>query len=382
MLEFLEGVNFEEIIKPNKEWNEDQLGKQVDFYLGEDFAIENYTLAILGTIEDRASISNHGCGKGANEIRKELYELYPHFTMPSTIDLGNIIQGKTIRDSQIALQKIVEYLLENKITTIIIGGGHDLSYGQYMGHQVENETMNVVVIDEKINIKVSDEIDSASFLWHIIQQEKPKLTKCTHIGHQMFYNNPNSIKRLEKHYFDAFRLGKIRKDIIEIEPYLRSADMVSFDMSSIKSAECPANASTSPNGFLGEEVCAIARYSGFSNKVNTFGLYEMNPYFDQNNQGAKQASQIIWYFIEGFTGRRKDFPKEEGCDFTQYIVQLTGASVDIVFWKSNFSGRWWMEIPSTKENEASEFLPCTYRDYLTAQKDELPDRWMKAYSRM
>jgi formiminoglutamase len=380
MLDFLQPINLENIQNPNKEWTSFQLGKHVSFNDGSGFDIEDFKLAIVGVEEDRSSTDNSGCGKGANHIRTELYQLYTHFDMPSIIDLGDIKNGQTVKDSQIALKEILKLLFEQKITVIVIGGGHDLTYGQFRAYENRLNPINVVIVDEKIDILESPIINSSSFLWHVINHQPLFLNTCTHLGHQIFYNSPKSIDILESLHHQALRLGEVRKSMIEVEPYLRDADILSMDLSAIRSSECPANAVTSPNGFTGEDACQISRFAGFSNKVSSFGLYELNPYFDNNKQGAKQASQILWYFIEGFSGRKADYPSAEDKNFMQYIVRLESADNEITFWKSTFSNRWWMEIPQTAGEV--KYLPCSYSDYQTALEDELPDKWMRAYGRL
>ena len=380
MLDFLEPLEIKKIKYPNTKWTDFQLGKHTTFNDGTPFDISEFKLAIIGMEEDRNTINNIGCGKSANEIRKELYQLYTHFKMPKLIDLGDIKNGKTVKDTQVALSEVLKLLFKNKITVIIIGGGHDLTYGQFMAYKDELHPVEMVIVDEKIDVEESKEITSSSFLWHIINQEDHFLSNITHLGQQMFYNSPKSVDILESLNHQVLRLGEVRKSIIEVEPFLRAADILSIDLSAIKSSECPANATTSPNGFLGEEACQISRFAGFSNKISSFGLYEMNPIFDNNNQGAKQASQILWYFIEGFSGRRPDFPSEENKNFMQYFVRLESADTEIIFWKSTFSNRWWMEVP--QKNGEIKYLPCSNADYQTALKDELPDKWMRAYNRL
>lgn len=61
----------------------------------------------------------------------------------------------------------------------------------------------------------------------------------------------------------------------------------------------------SPNGFYGEEICAISRYAGISDKVSSFGIYEYNSKHDSNYQTAHLIAQMIWYFIEGVNYRPK-----------------------------------------------------------------------------
>jgi len=380
MLEFLQPIDLKDIQEPNKEWTSFQLGKHITINEGAGIDLEDYKLAIIGLEEDRSSTDNSGCGKGVNHIRTELYKLFVHFDMPSIIDLGDIKNGDTVKSTQIALKEILKELFEHKITVIIIGGGHDLTYGQFLAYENNSNPTEIVIVDEKIDIEENLVINSSSFLWHIINHEPNFLNNCTHLGHQIFYNSPMSIDILESLHHQALRLGEVRKSMIEVEPFLRDADLLSMDLSAIRSSECPANAVTSPNGFTGEEACQISRFAGFSNKISSFGLYELNPYFDNNKQGAKQASQIIWYFIEGFSGRKADYPSAEDKNFIQYIVRLESAENEIAFWKSDYSNRWWMEIPQS--DGEIKFLPCSYNDYQTALEDELPDKWMRAYAKL
>lgn len=379
--DYLEELKLEELNQKQVPWQRSQLGSMVDFELKGELEIESYSLAIFGVGDDRGSKDNQGCGSGLNKIRQELYDLFVHFNVPKIIDLGNIRLGHSARDTQIALKQVVAELLDKRITPIIIGGGHDLTYAQFQAYENRIHDVDVVVIDEKIDLSESKEVNSSSFLRHIITHQPNFLFSATHIGHQLFYNDPQSIDTLEALSYDVIRLGQVKKDIFEMEPIMRNADMLSFDLSALKSSDAPANALTSPNGLSGEEACQLCRFAGFSNKTSSFGLYEFNPYFDQNNQGAKQASQMVWYFIEGFANRKEnDYPSENNNEFVKYMVKLESSDYEINFWKSNYSNKWWMEVPQKNLNH-NKYIPCSYKDYENAMRDELPDKWMKVYSK-
>jgi hypothetical protein len=55
---------------------------------------------------------------------------------------------------------------------------------------------------------------------------------------------------------------------------------------------------------------------------------------------------------------------------------------DLVFYKSDKTDRWWIEIPfiSNVNNKLKRntLLPCSYEEYLMACNQELPERWWKA----
>lgn len=380
--DFLEPVNLEEISDKRKPWGATHLGSKVVFNQDNKFEIEEFRLAIVGVLEDRSSTDNHGCGLAPNAIRKELYQLYVHFDLPAFIDLGNIKAGFSVKDTQVALKELMIELHSKKIAVIILGGGHDLTYAQYQSYSNSLHHTDLVVIDEKIDMEKSDEVTSDSFLWHIVNHEPNFLNSVTHLGHQMFYTSPENIDILETLDYDVIRLGEMKKDIFEMEPFVRHADLLSFDISALRSADAPANAVTSPNGLSGEEACQLIRFAGLSNKTTSFGLYELNTYFDQNKQGVKQASQMVWYFIEGFSNRRDDdYPAEQNQNFVKYVVSIHEGQYDIAFWKSLYSNKWWMELPEVRTG-VPRYVPCSYKEYQQAMQDELPDRWMKAYNRL
>ena len=73
---------------------------------------------------------------------------------------------------------------------------------------------------------------------YIIKEEPNHLSHFINIGHQSFCQNDES-HLLEKMLFETCRLGDIREDITETEPYLRNSDIVTMDMSVIKRADAP-----------------------------------------------------------------------------------------------------------------------------------------------
>ena len=187
-------------------------------------------------------------------------------------------------------------------------------------------------------------------------------------------------------FFDTYRLGYVRQNIEEVEPYIRNADMVSFDISSIRISDAPGNNLALPNGFYGEEACQIARYAGISDKLSSIGFYEYNPSLDIRNQTAKLIAQIIWYFIDGYYNRKNDLPHIQKDDYYKYNVALKIDKQLIVFYKSKKSDRWWMEVPCPTEINSKYqrhyLVPCSYNDYLEALKEEMPDRWWQVYQKL
>jgi arginase family enzyme len=345
--------------------------------------LENVQIAIIGVDEGRNSENNFGCGENLYFIRTKLYELYPGNWNTQIADLGNIQKGKSVQDTYFAVSEVITDLLKQNITPIIIGGGHDITYANYRAYDSLEQTVNIATVDSRFDLgTLNDQLTSHSYLSKIIMQEPNNLFNFSNVGYQTYFNSQEEIQLLDQLFFDAYRLGEA-KELENIEPVFRNADIVSIDIGCIRKSEAPANSNASPNGFYGDEICAISRYAGISDKVSSFGIYEYNSKHDDHCQTAHLIAQMIWYFIEGVSSRVKDYPFSGRENYQKFTVLLEEDD-PLTFYKSHKSGRWWIEINilSSNKNKRHALVPCTYSDYVDATKQITPERWYKAMRKL
>lgn len=345
--------------------------------------LEGAKLAILGVQEDRNSENNFGCGEDLHLVRKKIYELYPGDWSAKIVDLGNVKKGAKVSDTYFAVSEIITFLLKKNIIPIIIGGGQDITYVNYRAYDTLEQSVNITTVDSRFDLgTLEDELTSQSYLSKIIMQEPNNLFNYSNVGYQTYFNSQESIQLLDTLFFDAYRLGNA-KELENIEPAFRNADIVSIDLGAIRQSEAPANNNASPNGFNGEEICAISRYAGLSDKVTSFGIYEYNSKLDVNAQTANLMAQMIWYFIEGVNSRVKDYPFSGKENYQKFTVLLEDDD-PLIFYKSHKTGRWWIEINILSDNKYKRhaLIPCTYKDYTEATRQKIPDRWYKAMQKM
>lgn len=364
-------------------------GKLINAYVqGGDFpSLEHVHLAIIGVEEDRKALNNEGCGLAADYVRENLYKLFQGNYAAKIVDLGNIKKGNSIDDSYFAVTDVLAQLLKKNIVPIIIGGSQDLTYCNYLAYLKMEQTINIVAVDSSFDIGDGEKtLDSQSYLSKIILHKPNILFNFSNIGYQSYFVDQNSVELMSKLFFDTHRLGKVRKNMEGVEPIVRNADLVSFDVSAIRQSDAPGNGNASPNGFYGEEACQITRYAGMSDKLTSIGFYEINPAFDTNKQTAHLVAQMIWYFIDGFYNRKQDYPIVDKSEYTKYRVSIKDHEHEIVFYKSNKSDRWWMDVPYPVNHqikfERHHMVPCSYSDYETACSDELPDNWWQTYQKL
>ena len=363
--------------------NKNTIGFHVQCYENEFFPdIEQTDIALIVVPESRGSSFNLEQNETAYiDFRKGFYNLFRGSWKLRISDFGNLKCGMSLKDTYFALNDIVSSLLSQSIFPIVIGGTHDLVYPIYQSYESFTKGVNLLCIDSKFDLLDQDmsNINAHNFLGYIIKQQPNHLNNFVNLGYQSYLCQHDESNLLEKMFFDALRLGDLRENIKETEPYLRNSDIVSLDLSSIRQADAPGTTSPSPNGIDAHHACVIARYTGMSDRVSSFSIFEFNPTDDINSQTANLLGQIIWYFIEGFSLRVADYPSAQTINknYQKYFIPIKDTDLQFIFYKSKITSRWWvsscMEFHE-ETNYKERIMPCSYEDYLGASTGDIPKR--------
>ena len=117
----------------------------------------------------------------------------------------------------------------------------------------------------------------------------------------------------------------------------------------------------------------LMRYAGLSPNVNSIGIYGYDALHDQDELTSKQIAHMIWYVLDGRSRGRKEVKLDQRDSFNEYHIAF--AEVETTFLQSKKTGRWWMQLPNRS------FIACSYKDYLLASSNEIPERWLRAQER-
>lgn len=342
-------------------------------------------VAIIGMDETRGAGHHAGKGNGPDEVRKKLYQLKKGTGAYRIVDLGNLNNGIDLEESYVRLSEVARILLENNVLPIIIGGAHDLDYGQYWAYEGFDKLVSLLNIDAFLDLEDKHAVSpDRKHLHKILLHEPNYLLSYTHLAYQSYLIDPASIGVLEKLYFEAFRIGRMRTNLADMEPAIRQADILSFDLSAIRSADAPGSDRAQPFGLSGEDACQICWYAGMNEKLSSTGFYGYSPDLDDaHKKTASVVATMIWYFIEGYYHRKneQDFRSN---DFTKYTVSMPVEPETLIFYKSKFTERWWMEVPMPSKSvyARNSIVPCNYSDYQVATKGDVPDRYIAAVGKL
>lgn len=345
--------------------------------------ISRYKIALLGVPEGRNSPGTDTM-RGPDSIREQLYRLSNIPGKLKIIDLGNMKQGLTFNDTIAGLSYILTHLAGTGTFPVIIGGSSALIAAVDRSLTDQKIKYTLASVDSRIDfINEKKESDSFSYLNNIINNHRSTFSHYINIGYQTYLNDQQVINRFQKRKSELIRIGDVRKAIFLTEPFFRDSDAAVFDISAVRQSDAPGTISPSPNGFYGEEICLLSRYAGISDNLKIFGLFDVNPGLDIRQQTASLAAQIIWFFLEGFSQKQYETPalsSNNSGRFIKYHVRITDLEDDLIFIKSNMTDRWWMELPAG--NDRNIYIACSHEDYLKANRNELPERWVHGVERL
>ena len=367
---FLSPVNVAELNDDNA-YNGSQMGNCIKIFEDDFPDLGGIDIVIIGVNEFRGSgvIAKRD---SANSIRKKFYELHCWHKDILIADIGNIKTGASLQDSYSALTLVLKELFQNNKIVIIIGGSHDITLPQYFAYKQLNRIIDATVVDATIDLNSESPLRSENFLMEMLTSEPNMIKHYNHIAFQSYFVHPQMLETMDKLRFDCYRVGTVKEQIDEMEPVLRSSDLLSFDVNAIKNSDAPA-CHRSPNGLTGEEACSLSRYAGMSSSVSSFGIFGYDDSKDHHHLTALQIAQMLWYFVDG----KNRCSNESSLNDKQYFNEFhtAFAEIDTIFMQSKKSGRWWMQLPDKK------LIPCSYRDYLMACNNQIPERWLRSQER-
>ncbi|MGC9353839.1 MAG: arginase family protein [Mariniphaga sp.] len=327
-------------------------------------------IALIGAPVENGEQKKNG---PPDKIRKALYKLAAFNNNLKIADLGNLKPATSAKGTFLALRDVIEYLREMKVVAVILGGSQDLTTG--ICEAFKNERFFwLATVDSTLDVKKGTEVfDSTNYLTRIFKNI-PNLFHFNLIGYQTHLIGEKLIGRT-KAVGEHLRLGQLRDDFTKAELLLRNTDVLSFDMGALKYADAPSTFQKNPNGLRGDEACQLARYAGLSPILSAFGLFNITETKNSANDiTIHLAAEIIWYFLEGVSGRKT--PGER----TVYKVEIDGLEHPVVFLHEKETDRWWFEVQSISGEKLE--VACTEFDYREAAANEIPGRWLTFIQKM
>lgn len=368
------------------QYAKESIGDRIVAYTPDDFPeIKSGGVALIVVPEYRGV--RNATQSSSDLFRSKLYHLFEGVNWSNAFyDLGTIQPGESIADTRYALSQVCEELMKKAVVPLVIGGGQDLTKAMYDAYKSLEQMVNLTTIDAAFDVgDIDTEIHAHGWLTHILLDKQCYLFNYSNLGAQGHYLSKSVLDLFDKLYFDTTRLGALSENITLAEPILRNTDLGSFDLSSIRYGDFKSGLEILPNGFFANEACQMTRYAGISDKLTAFGLFNCD-FNNEDESSAAIIAQLIWYFLDGFNNRKGDYPIANKKTYKKYRVSTEDFKEEIIFYKSDRSARWWMEVPYPdsrgSEYQRHQLVPCSYEEYQETMTGGIPDLWWKTYQKM
>lgn len=256
-----------------------------------------------------------GAANGPQSIRKELNNLPCTFTQEVQLfDAGNILcENITLEEAQNLLSMAVDKLLDLNLFPIVLGGGHETTFGNYKGilnHLLKTEekpNIGIINFDAHFDIRPYHDGGTSGTMFRQIADicsEKDMDYSYFCIGVQKHSNTIDLFKTADRLGVDYI----LARDILDsddwnvmekLDDFIKKQDHIYVTICSdvFSSSFAPGVSSLQPLGLDPERALKFIKYILRSNKTMSFDIAEVSPRFDQDNVTANLASIIIFTVV-------------------------------------------------------------------------------------
>jgi len=259
------------------------------------------------------NLGRKGTSKAPNSIRKEMANLPCTFPESTQIyDCGDIVsEVGELEDVQEALANTVCRMLQLGLFPIILGGGHEIAYGHYLGIErflaQENQELGIFNLDAHFDMRPYKNGASSGTMFAQIAdrcQEQNKDFRYMVAGIQQYGNTVGLFKKAEDLNVKYLMARDISNDTMfavgqDIIRFTKKQKKIYMTLCSdvISSAYAPGVSAPQPFGLHPEIILKLIKTVIQSGKVISFDIAEVSPRFDEDNRTSKLAAIIVFAVI-------------------------------------------------------------------------------------
>lgn len=276
-------------------------------------------IVLIGFPSDEGVRRNGGRvgAAGAPELIRSIFKrLTPHpehfeehvAVLSSVHDVGDIdVTGDLEADQQL-LGNLVCSVLESNQIPIVIGGGHETSYGHLLGYDQLRQKVSVLNWDAHPDVRPlrDGQAHSGSPFRQALELGRGTVLDYTVAGLQ-----PQHVAREHLEYMNSRKSAWFwaedldRVAIQGIFHGVTKSTMVSIDMDVVNQAYAPGVSAPSAGGITDRQLFEIAHQAGLHPLVKSLDVVEVNPLFDQDMRTVRLAAMSLWWFTLGLAKRPK-----------------------------------------------------------------------------
>jgi len=272
-------------------------------------------VALLGYACDEGVRRNKGrigAAHGPDAIRKQLTRLAFHHDSLSISDYGNLLCADgNLEDCQKALSVLTEQLLAQGSFPIVLGGGHDVAYGHFVGihnalQQKGSSRIGIINFDAHFDLRPVEDKPHSGTPFNQILSEYRSTTEYFALGIQQPANTQELFaiaKEKKVNYLFNDVCENINYELVtsKLNAFIERNDALylTIDLDGFSSAYAPGVSAPSPLGFSPAFAFKILHFLMQTQKVVAVDIAELNPRYDRDQSTAVLAARVVDAVVGG-----------------------------------------------------------------------------------
>jgi formiminoglutamase len=254
-----------------------------------------------------------GAALGPAAIRSALYRLAPDARsgqleqlVGRTRDLGDIeISGDVATDQKHLGEALAPYLGRGCFV-IVLGGGHETSYGHFLGYVEAGRQVEILNWDAHTDVRelVGGKPHSGSPFRQAIEHRSGACRRYSVAGLQPYVVAREHLTFVERHGRAVWRDDITPERIAQLYRSMERPALASFDLDAVSDAEAPGVSAPNAGGLTADLWFEAAYQAGRSPAISSADVVELNPATDREGQTARLAAVTVWWLLRGRSERR------------------------------------------------------------------------------
>ena len=281
-------------------------------------------LALIGFCSDEGVRRNQGrvgARKGPDRLRRALANLPWPVDRP-VYDAGNVIcQGNNLEQAQLDLAEQVSHCLSAGLLPFVLGGGHELAYGSWLGlinhqqslAQTDLPRIGIINLDAHFDLRLYSEGASSGTPFYQIAQQ------CQALGIPFNYccwgvsetaNTAALFQRADSLGVSYRRdtemaITQLTETLQQLQLFIDDCDAIylSIDLDVLPASVAPGVSAPAPRGVGLEVLEPLIQQISQSGKLKLADIAEYNPEFDIDNWTARVAARLFHLIANGALSR-------------------------------------------------------------------------------
>lgn len=223
-----------------------------------------------------------------------------------TLDLGDIEVDSNLEEAQKSLGECVADYLRHNVILVILGGGHDTSYGHFLGYVQAGIPVEIHNWDAHADVRpLRHGLGHSGSPFRQILTHPSKLCRSYSVIGLLLHSNAMAhIEFVHDHGGATLFSEEVTQETAEERIDLGSgALLLSIDMDVVDQSFAPGVSAPASGGLHQDRILHLAEAAGRSFRVSSLDLVEVNPRVDDQDRTSRLGAIVLWRFLSGLSRR-------------------------------------------------------------------------------